>query len=298
MKLTLGTNCGFAINRYIEPEVWTRIVAKELGLYHVQFVADLLNPFLPESYIENQVKRLQKSIKEYGISVDSVFTSAFTRVNHLMNPDREARKIWLKWFKDFFTIASRLGAKSGGSHFGIMTFDTYNDPAKRAFIIDEAVKLWQELTFFAQDLGFECLIFEPISVEREMANTIEESLELMNRVNENCGVPMRICLDVGHAPHPSQRDPYEWITRLGKYSPVIHLQQTVMHRSNHWPFIPEYNEQGIIKPDKVIRALEESGAEEALLLFEISHREHSDTDYRVVEDLKVSAEYWRQYIKE
>lgn len=109
---------------------------------------------------------------------------------------------------------------------------------------------------------------------------------------------MRICLDVGHAPHPDQRDPYPWIERLGAWSPVVHLQQTVLHKSHHWPFIPEYNAQGIIHPDEVLRALDASGAEEVFLAFEISHREHYDTDFRIIEDLKASVDYWRPYVKE
>ncbi|MGI6704778.1 MAG: sugar phosphate isomerase/epimerase family protein [Clostridia bacterium] len=298
MKLKLGINCGFAINRYMEPEEWTRIVGEELGLRYVQFVADLLNPFLPKDFIEEQIEKILIYTEKYNIKVESVFTSAFTRVNHLMHPEAKARKIWLQWFKDFFTIAARLGAKSGGSHFGIMTFPTYEDERKREAIIREAVKSWQELSWFAKDLGFEYLIFEPMSVPREMGNTVEESLELMNRVNEDCGVPMRICLDVGHAPHPDQRDPYPWLERLGAYSPIIHLQQTVLHKSNHWPFTDEYNRQGIIHPEPVITALKKSGAQEALLLFEISHREHWDTDFRVVDDLKASVEYWRPYVTE
>ena len=64
MKLRLGINCGFAINRYIEPEEWTKIVGKKLGLRYVQFVADLLNPFLPEDYINNQLKRIISSCKK------------------------------------------------------------------------------------------------------------------------------------------------------------------------------------------------------------------------------------------
>ncbi len=298
MKLKLGINCGFAINRYMEPEEWTRIVGEELDLRYVQFVADLLNPFLPKDFIEEQIEKILIYKEKYNVKVESVFTSAFTRVNHLMHPEAKARKIWLQWFKDFFTIAARLGAKSGGSHFGIMTFPTYRDEKKREEIIREAVKSWQELSWFAKDLGFEYLIFEPMSVPREMGNTIEDSMELMNRVNEDCGVPMRICLDVGHAPHPDQRDPYPWLERLGAYSPIIHLQQTVLHKSNHWPFTDEYNSQGIIHPEKVIATLEKSGAQEALLLFEISHREHWDTDFRVVDDLKASVEYWRPYVTE
>jgi len=225
-----------------------------------------------------------------------------------MHPDRKARRIWINWFKDLFKIAARLGAKNGGSHFGILTFASFKDKKVREKLIEEGVKGWQELSFYVKELGFDCLIFEPMSVPREMANTVEETLELMERVNENSGVPnensgvpMRVCLDVGHAPHPDQRDPYLWIERLAQYSPIIHLQQTVMHKSCHWSFIPEYNEQGIIHPKKVLRAIEKSGATESQLIqlvFEISHREHRDTDFRIIEDLKSSVDYWRPYVKE
>lgn len=298
MNLKLGINCGFAINKYLEPEEWTRIVGEELNLRHVQFVADLLNPFLPEDYIEDQIVRIQNCTKKYDVQVDSVFTSAFTRVNHLMHPDEAARKIWLQWFKDFFTIGAKLGAKTGGSHFGILTFASYNNDDTRKKLIEEGIKGWQELSFFAKELGYESLIFEPMSVPREMGNTIEETLELMERVNSNCGVPMRICLDVGHAPHPEQRDPYPWLEKLSQYSPVIHLQQTVLHKSNHWPFTKEYNDQGIIHAEKVLKSIEKSGAKEALLMFEIGHREHMDSEFKIIEELKASVDYWRQYIKD
>jgi D-erythrulose 1-phosphate 3-epimerase len=298
MNLKLGINLGFAINKYIEPEVWARIVGEELGLKHVQFVADLLNPFLPKDYIEEQIQRISVSTEKYGIRVDSIFTSAFTRVNHLMHPDQEARKIWLQWFKDLFSIGARLGAKTGGSHFGILTFEAYQDKEKREFLIEEGVKGWQELSFYARELGFESLIFEPMSVPREMGNTIEETLDLLEKVNANSGIPMKVCLDVGHAPHPDQRDPYPWIERFGVCSPVVHLQQTVLHKSQHWPFTPACNEQGIIHPEKVLKALESSGTKEAFLMFEISHREHWDSDFRIVEDLEASVDFWRNYVKD
>jgi sugar phosphate isomerase/epimerase len=230
MSYRLGINLGFAVNKYIEPEVWTRVVRKDLGLKYVQFVADLLNPFWPEDYAADQVRRIKAAAGEYGIVIESLFTSTFTRVNHFLNPDAEARKFWLDWFRRFLDMGSELGAKNAGSHFGIMTFDTYNNEDKRKFILDEGVKCWQELSFYAKEKGYDCLIFEPMSVPREMANTVEETLELLDRVNARCGVPLRVCLDVGHAPHPSQRDPYPWIERLAALSPVIHLQQTVLNR--------------------------------------------------------------------
>lgn len=298
MSYRLGTNLGFAINKYIEPEVWTRIVRKDLGLRYVQFVADLLNPFLPPEYINSQIKRINESAREYDIVIESLFTSAFTRVNHLMNPDAQARKIWLDWFYRFLEMGAAMGAKNLGSHFGIMTFDTYDDPDKRGFITDEGVKGWQKLTYRAKELGYECLLFEPMSVPREMANTVAETKYLLDRVNEDCGVPMKCCLDIGHAPHPSERDPYPWIEQLGAVSPIIHLQQTVLHKSNHAPFTPEANETGIIKGELVMEAVKKSGCTDTFLCFEISHREHFDTEFRIISDLAESVKYWRNFVSE
>jgi len=296
MKIKLGTNLGFAINRYIEPEVWAKIVREDLDLSSVQFVADLLNPFLPEDYIESQIARIQESVKEYDITVDSIFTSAYTRVNHLMHPDWEARKIWYHWFERLFEIGARLGCTTGGSHFGIMTFDSYDNDYD--YILEEGVKGWQKLSFYAKELGYKSLIFEPMSVPREMGNTIGESRALMDMVNANCGIPMEICLDIGHAPHPDERDPYPWVEELGAVSPIIHLQQTVLHKSNHWPFTKEYNEGGLIQGEKFMKALEKSGCEETILMFEISHREHWDTEFKIIQELAESTRYWREWVKD
>jgi len=295
MKLELGMNLGFAINRYIEPEIWARLTAQEIGLDKVQFVADLLNPFLPETYVKSQVERIRAACEHYGISVTSLFTSQYTRVNHFLHPDEEARKIWLDWFKRFADIGAELGAKSLGSHFGIFTFDGFDNHYNKQ--LEDAVRCWQELSAYAADKGYEFLTFEPMSVPREMGNTVRDSQKLMDMVNQNSKIPLKCCLDIGHAPHPSERDPYPWIEALGAVSPIIHLQQTVLHKSNHWPFIEEYNTQGIIKPEKVFEALKVSGAKEAELVFEIGHREHADTDFRIIQDLKESADYWKEALK-
>jgi sugar phosphate isomerase/epimerase len=296
MGYRLGINLGFAVNKYIEPEVWTRLVREDLGLGYVQFVADLLNPFWPTDYLEDQISRINNATERCHIAVESLFTSSFTRVNHLMHPDAGARKFWLRWFKSFLDIGRRLGAKNAGSHFGIMTFDTYHDPDKRKYILDEGVKGWQELSFYARETGYDCLIFEPMSVPREMANTVEETRELLERVNAHCGVPLKVCLDVGHAPDPAQRDPYPWIEQLGAESPVIHLQQTVLHKSNHAPFTEEANRTGIITRERVIEAAQKGGCRDALFAFEISHREHWDTEFRIIQDLKESVDYFRPLI--
>ena len=69
MKTKLGINCGFAINRYIEPEVWGKIVGEELGLHSVQIVADLINPFWPQEYIDQLIQRIQETSKQYDFQI-------------------------------------------------------------------------------------------------------------------------------------------------------------------------------------------------------------------------------------
>jgi len=104
-KFKLGMNCGFAINRFPEPEVWLRIVGKDLGLRYAQFVADLLNPFLPDEVINQEIAKLKKNAAKYEVKIDTTFTSTFTRVNHLMHPDELQRKVWFNWWKRWFEIS-------------------------------------------------------------------------------------------------------------------------------------------------------------------------------------------------
>ncbi|MEK0313219.1 sugar phosphate isomerase/epimerase family protein [Cohnella sp. 56] len=296
--LKLGINLGFAVNKYVEPEVWTRIVAEELGIKNVQFVADLLNVFLPESIVREQVERINRSTQQYGLNVTSTFTSAFTRVNHFMHPDAATRKVWLDWFKKFARVSAEMGAKSTGSHFGILTFADYDDPARREYIISEAIKSWQELSWYCKDLGMTHLLFEPMSIPREMANTVEDTRELLARLNDGSGLPFKLCLDVGHAPHPDDRDPYRWVRELGSVSPIIHIQQTEKDHSRHWPFTEAYNKLGIIHGEPLLAAIEQSGAAEAEIVFEISHREAWSTEFRIIEDHRESVAYWRQFVEQ
>jgi sugar phosphate isomerase/epimerase len=298
MSYRLGINLGFATNRFMEPEEWTRIVAEEFQLKYVQFVADILNPFLPQDYIDDQLKRIKENLKKYDLVVESIFTSTYTRVNHFMHPDEAARKIWLDWFKRLLDIGAALGTISGGAHLGILTVKSNQDPSLREYLIEEGIKGWQALSVYAKEIGFRELIFEPMSIPREMACSIGETKELLERLNSGSAIPIELCLDVGHAPHPDDRDPYKWLEALASVSPVIHIQQTELHKSNHWPFTKKYNEAGIIDAKKVIETAREAGCEDALFALEISHREHWDTDHMVIADLKESAEYWRQFIKE
>lgn len=295
-NFTLGINMGFATNRFPEAEEWARIVSQEFGLSTVQLVADLLNPFWPAEIIEGEAQRIEKAIAKYGIKIDSLMTSTYTRVNHFMYPYPEFREAWRQWFYRLADLAARFGARAIGSHFGIMSMKDVADADSYKRRVDDAVALWQDVSHYAQSVGLEYIFFETMSIPREMAWTVEQARELRDRVNAKAGAPMCYCLDIGHAPHPEQRDPYLWIRELASGSRIVHLQQTEWGHSRHWPFTPEYNVQGIIEAGKVLDLLTENGAEDILLAFEISHREKYEVEPLVIPELKASAQYWREHL--
>jgi hypothetical protein len=101
-------------------------------------------------------------------------------------------------------------------------------------------------------------------------------------------------------------DCYAWLSELGCYSPIIHLQQTNGRMSAHLPFTAEQNRQGIIDGGKVLKALKSAydkppdrgmpkRCEEIYMTLEL----FSPTA-AIVRDLmaeaRESAAYWRHWI--
>lgn len=297
MNITLGINTGFAINRFPEPDDWVSIVADELGLDTVQFTADLLNPFLPEDLVARDVEKIRSLCDAKGVRVQTTFTSAFTRVNHVLHADPAVRRVWVDWFKRFFKLSADLGAEGSGSHFGIMSCRDNADPRVRGRRIQQGVDAWRELAACAANLGMKYILFEPMSIPREVAGTIAETQDILARCQDGFAVPMRLCLDVDHgdlaSKNPCDTDPHAWIRAFATVSPCIHIKQSLRDKGGHYPFTPEYNAQGKIVPDEILATLREAGAQTCTLLLEISHRERWPTDYTVVADLKASVAYWR-----
>jgi|LDZT01.1.fsa_nt_gi hypothetical protein len=104
-------------------------------------------------------------------------------------------------------------------------------------------------------------------------------------------------------------DTYKWLESLAAYSPIIHLQQNDGISSwGHAPFTSKNNIKGIIKPDKLLKAIAKSYEKEKeegmpprckdiYLTFEIFA---SNTDYShdIIKKMKESVNYWRKFIPE
>lgn len=300
MGFELGINTGFAVNRYSEPEAWTEIVGNILGLKSVQFTADMLNPDLPELIKKDHVKRIRKNLEKYDARVDSVFTGAFTRVNHLAHPESAVRDHWIDWFKRLVDISVELGANSMGSHFGIFTHKDDRDPEVRKLRRRQNIEGWHRIGEYAEKKGLKYLTWEPMSITREQGETIEEAKILQDLVNQGAPIKFYTCLDVDHgdlaSPNPDDTDPYAWLRELGSCSPLIHLKQSSKDKSGHHPFTSKFNENGRIEPLKVLDTLMSQGVEDAQLILELSFREREPVDSTVVEVLKESVDYWKSHL--
>lgn len=101
-------------------------------------------------------------------------------------------------------------------------------------------------------------------------------------------------------------DTYRWLEELGCYSPIVHMQQTNGITSGHSAFTQKNNETGIIRGDKLLRAIASSyekragegmprKCDEIWLSFEI-FAGNIDMSHDILRRLRESVEYWRRFV--
>ncbi len=104
----------------------------------------------------------------------------------------------------------------------------------------------------------------------------------------------------------SDGDTYRWLSTLGAYSPIVHLQQTDGKSSSHQPFSRKCNENGLIKGDLLLNALkaaydapEEAGmparCDKIALTLEV-FAGTADLTCDIVNKISDSVKYWREFI--
>ena len=253
MKINLGLHLGFASTRYNNPKIWTDIVKNEFDLNYVQFVSDLLEPNLPNNLINDEIDRINFYTKKNDIKIRHSMT--LPRYNYMGHYNKQTSEYWKLWLKKFIKISSKLGAEGAGSLLGILSFDDLNNNYLNTY--KKIINGWVELSHYAKRCGLKYLIWEPMSVKREMGDTIDSALKLHNDLNKKSSIPILLNLDVDHGNIKSKNkddyNPYKIIEKLGKYSPAIHLKQKTKDIYSHKPFIKKYNKEGKIKPKKLLK---------------------------------------------
>ena len=112
-------------------------------------------------------------------------------------------------------------------------------------------------------------------------------------------MPTFVCQDVGHAPHPSERDRYRWLQELGKITKITHLQQSDENNSRHWPLYPGVQCRRRCESTKNIEKLSKLQKwKKCFLALEVFHREVVEQEPRVIPEIKQSVDYWRKYLGE
>lgn len=165
--------------------------------------------------------------------------------------------------------------------------------------MDALVEGMQAFARYAAAQNLKFLLWEPAPIGREMLVHLDEARKLHERLNRNVPIPIHFLLDVGHQCSyevtGKDRDPYLWLRELGALSPAVHLQQTDGAWDRHWCFTRARNAEGVVKMDKVIKALEESGAEEVYLFPELIHPFEFEEE-KLLEELDETYEYLKQYV--
>ena len=291
--VTFGVNTCFAVKRWPEPAEWTRVLA-DLGVTHAQFSFDLADPVLvgdPKMYDETR-----RICDAAGIDITSAFTGLIQYSQNLLgHPGEAVRARTLDWYRAAIDATAVLGASAVGGHVGALTVRQYRDPAERRDGIVRIIDGVCDLARHAAKRGVESLLWEIMPVAREYPADLEAAEELMARLSGATAIPVELCLDMGHAcaagAAGADHDPYAWLERLGRHTRVVHVQQTDGIGDRHWPFTPEFNEQGIVDPERVVELVSRFERTTVEIVLEAIWPFEADDD-AVLSDLRSSVRHW------
>ncbi len=302
MSFSLSINTNPLVNRFAEPEDVISVLTDEIGIGHIQLVHEFINPSWNGATVKRLTDRMAKACSSKRAKITSIMTGPYGRLNHFVHPDAEVRDYYVAWFKGMADIAADLDCPAIGTQFGIFTFRDYDDPARRAQLMQVALDCWRSVADHAQSRGLTWLFWEPMSVGRELGHTLAATQELQDWINAaKLPIPLKPMVDIDHgdvtSPNPADVDPYTWAQAFATQSPIIHIKQSTMNKGGHWPFTAQYNKDGRITPEKLLAEIETGGGANNELCLELAFREREPTDRSVVAALRESVAYWAAHTK-
>ena len=294
-RYSLGVNNCFAVKRWPEPEAWATIVRDAMGLDVVQHSLDLVELAGPPALWRSQAQRVKDTCARFGLTLHSTFTGlAAYSSNFLLDPDVAVRQQAEAWYRSAIAFTAAAGGRATGGHVGAFTVTEWRDAKRRPEREQDLINSLHRLANEARTAGLAEFYVENLAAARE-PSTMDGVARLLTN-GDVSHVPIKLCLDVGHQCVPgtsgAERDPYAWLERLGSKAPVVQLQQSDAEGDHHWPFTPALNARGRIDADRLLAALDRSGADEVFLILEIIPPFEQDDD-QVLDDMVASARYWR-----
>jgi sugar phosphate isomerase/epimerase len=293
-------NLLYAAKRWIEPEIWGQQIGERWGLRYAQFCFDLLDPRSTLDLRKKMCAEIKNAAQKYNFVVHSCLTGSGTFFYPLlMHPYQEGRDDAVQWCKLAAETSEMMGAIAVGGPLGAATSEDYKVKERFTFLMDQLAAGMRTFAEFGAQYNQEFVIFEPSNLEREGLIRLDFAEDLFKDFNRDTPIPVYFMLDVGHQCSPEvsgqDSDPYIWLEKLGKYSPIVHIQQTDGVADRHWPFTKEFNEKGIIKFDKVLNSLEKSGLKEVWIFPEFFYGTDADEE-KVLSDIDESIAYLKKFI--
>ncbi|TPE54972.1 TIM barrel protein [Maribrevibacterium harenarium] len=301
MPLTLGLNTNPLVNRFADVDDLIDTVAHDIKIRDLQLTHEFINPSWPAQVIRRLTRQMGAALKRTGVRVTSGMTGPYGRLNHFGHPDADVRRYYVDWFKTFADITAELGGNAVGTQFAIMTYQDFDDTARREELIQIAIDCWAEVAEHAKQAGLDYVYWEPMSIGREFGDTIESAMALQDRLTAaDMALPMWMMADIDHGDvtsnNPADYDPYAWAEVVPPVSPIIHIKQSLLDKGGHRPFTAEFNQNGRIQPEPLLQSLAKGGARDNQICLELSFKEREPTDRQVVDHIAESVAFWAPHI--
>jgi len=239
-----------------------------------------------------------------------------------------------EYIEILYTGLTELNAYADEENCGDLGLEQMYSPHQVPWRIEGTRKLIKEITrrsgrdfFFTEDVGHHHIKFVK-PTEEDVLKAVgtgngenlwlgtNKAYKMLNDAvqskNVSNGVIKSIMNEFEDNPQMFARkedgDCYEWLKRLGCYSPIIHLQQTDGLSSSHAHFTEENNSKGIISGECLLRAIKESyenNIEDGMpgrcgriyLTLEV-FTSTASINIETLKDYALSVEYWRKFVPE
>jgi sugar phosphate isomerase/epimerase len=281
-----GVNLSFAVKRWVEPEVWAKIVAKDFGVNLVQFSFDLLDPWWDKNLSIPLAKRIRKATKAHDITIHSAFVglAAYT-YNALLHPEKEGRKAAVQWYKNAIDLAAEMGAGAIGGPVGGMSVTQAAKASVTRERYNELLGTLHDLTSYAKKQGLSGFLIEQTPLTREIPWNLSQYKKLSDDLRKTA-IPVTYTIDLGHVLYkPLYKRDTKLEPWLNKNVGLIHLQQTDGMSDSHWGF----TRKGIVDLQKTKEQLEQAGLADVPVVLEVFYPFELD-DASVLKDVSKSVQ--------
>lgn len=317
----IGLSGAFVTRRWEQPDNWMRLT-RELGYAYHSFCGDVLDPFFSgdREYQLETAAAAREAARKYGVEIVDFYTGTAThRFHGLSHSDARCRNRMIAWIDRAYELAVAMGVDTVGGRWDALSVEVLEEPARAEEAWNRLVQTFRDLAGRAWRHGLRSLYNEQMYIPSEVPWTLEQMERFLLECNTDNpdAVPVRVTVDTGHAAGMHYGGSGEdlnyraWLRRFGAQCGLIHLQQTTPDASHHWGFTPEFNQRGHIDIEAVLSDLAYAhatyaqtplsrclpAAERVILVVEVIPGS-TRTETALLEELRVSARYLRQFIPE